>query len=122
MENKSQTSEAKTAYGKSLPTAISYSYDWTAYQTIEEVKAANDLLTDDEVIKVRNTERQSNARQKSLAAALDAAGIVKPTLENDEQLRLREMFKVLMSGGKHTEDSAREVASTILGIAWADSQ
>ena len=120
MENKEATSEAKTAYGKVLDAAIKYDYKWTAYQTIAEVEAANDRLTDDETIKVRNTERQSNARQKALTAALDAAGIVKPSLENDEQLRLREMFKVLMSSKKYTEDEARTLASTTLGIEWAE--
>jgi hypothetical protein len=119
MENKSAESTANTAYGQKLTTPITYSYKWVNYQTIAEVDAAQDRLSDEETIKVRNTERQSNARQKALTAALDAAGIVKPTLENDEQLRLREMFKVLMSGKKYTEEQARDLASKTLGIEWA---
>jgi hypothetical protein len=120
VENKTGKSTANTAYGEKLAKAITYDYKWTAYQSIDEVRAANDLLTDDEIVKVRNTERLSNARQKALQAALDAAGIVKPTIENDEQLRLREMFKVLMASKKYTEDAARELASNTLGIAWAE--
>ena len=79
-------------------------------------------MTLDEQRKQRNTDRQNNARQKALSAALDAAGIVKPNLENDEQLRLREFFKVVMSSKKYTEQQARELASTTLGIAWADAE
>jgi hypothetical protein len=120
MENKTGNSTANTAYGAKLDSPIAYTYKWTAYQNIDEVRAANDLLTDEEQLKVRNTERLNNARQKALQAALDAAGIVKPTIENDEQLRLREMFKVLMASKKYTEDAARELAANTLGIAWAE--
>lgn len=119
MENKSATGETKTAYGQKLDTAISYTYNWTAYQSIDEIKAANDMLSDEEIVKVRNNERQMSARSKAQIAALDAAGYKKPTLETDEQLRLREMFKVLMSSKRYTEDAARELASNTLGIAWA---
>jgi len=122
VENKTQTSEAKTAYGKPLDTPISYDYSWTIYQTDEELVAAKDELTLEEQRKTRNTERQNNARQKALTAALDAAGIVKPTLENDDQLRLREGFKVAMSSGRYTVEQAREVVATMLGIEWADQQ
>jgi len=120
MENKSLTAKAETAYGKKLDTAIEYSYTFTAYQNGDELVAAKDELTLDEQVKVRNVERQSNARQKALAAALDAAGIVKPTIENDEQLRLRDMYKVLMSSKRYTEEQARELAATTLGLTWAE--
>jgi LPS O-antigen subunit length determinant protein (WzzB/FepE family) len=119
MENKTGKSEAKTAYGKTLDAPISYEYKWSTYANITELRDAKDELTDDEQVKVRNTERQNNARQKALQAALDAAGIVKPTIENDEQLRLRDMFKVLMSSKKYTEEAARELAASTLGLEWA---
>lgn len=120
MENKTGKSTATTAYGTKLETPIAYEFSYQAYSNIDEVKAANDLLTDEEVVKVRNTERLSNARQKALQAALDAAGIVKPTIENDDQLRLREMFKVLMASKRYTEDAARELAANTLGLSWAE--
>lgn len=120
MQNKEKTATATTAYGKALDTPVTYSYGWQNYENIGEVKSANDMLTDDEVVRVRNNERQLRARQQALTAALDAAGVVKPTIENDEQLRLREMFKVLMASKKYTEDAARELASNTLGIEWAE--
>jgi hypothetical protein len=112
---------AKTAYGKVLDEAIPYEYSWDAYENIDEVRAAKDELTDAEVVKVRNTERQNNSRQAKLTAELTARNILKPTLENDEQHRLKEMLKVLMSSKKYSEDEARELAATTLGLTWDDS-
>jgi hypothetical protein len=126
MENKTGTSTATTAYGKKLDAPISYDYKWTNYQSHAELVEAKDELTNDEQVKVRNTERQNNARQKALQAALDLAGIVKPTAENDPQIGLRDMFKTLQTAKlpdgsrRYTDAQAREVASTTLGVEWAE--
>jgi hypothetical protein len=126
MENKTGTSVATTAYGKKLDAPISYDYSWKAYQTDEELVTAKDELTLEEQRKTRNTERQNNARQKALQAALDAAGIVKPTAENDPQIGLRDMFKTLQTAKlpsgerRYTDAQAREIASQTLGVDWAE--
>lgn len=133
MENKTDSSTAATANKKTLPTPLEYSYSWTEYQTDEELVAAKDEMTLEEQRKARNTQRLNNARQKALQKALDDAAkafeaangkdvpnpYLKPTLENDDQLRLKEMFKVLMSSKRYTEEAARELAAQSLGIAWA---
>ena len=119
MKAKTGKATAKTAYGKAIE-AFDYEYSYDAYETHDEVVAAKDELTAAEVVKVRNTERQNNARQAKLTAELTARNIIKPTLENDEQHRLKEMLKVLMSSKKYTEDEARELAATTLGLTWAD--
>jgi hypothetical protein len=120
MESKTGTSTANTAYGKALPAPIEYTFDYSVYESNDELVAAKDELTLDEQRKVRNTERLSNARQKALQAALDKAGIVRPDIKNDEQLRLREMVKVLMSSGRFDEATARGVAETTLGLKFAE--
>lgn len=120
MENKSGTSVATTAYGQKLDAPISYDYEWTAYAGKDELIAAKDELTFDEQVKVRNTERQNNARQKALQVALDAAGVVKPTIENNDQLRLRKTFENLMSSKKYTEQAARDLAAQVLGLEWTE--
>lgn len=120
MKTKTKSTTTSTAYGKALDTPLPYSFSWDTYESIDEVRAANDLLNDSEQVKARNRERQNNARAKALEAALKAAGFEKPTLENDPQMRLKEMLKVLMSTKKYTEDAARDLASTTLGIAWED--
>lgn len=118
MTPKEATATAETAYGKKLDAPVNYGFKWTEYDTAQDMRAANDAMSDDEQVKTRNVERKTLARQKALAAALDAAGIVKPNAENDPQFRLREMFKVIMSGKNHTEESARALASATLGIEW----
>lgn len=118
---KTETFEAvaEQAYGKKLDTPIKYSGSFEKYENINEVRAANDLLKDDEQVKVRNAERKSTARQAALTAALTAAGIEKPTIENDEQLRLTKMYDILIAA-KKSHDEARAIASATLGIEWAE--
>jgi hypothetical protein len=126
VENKTGQSVAEKAWGKKLDAPISYEYSYTTYESGEELVAAKDELTIDEQLKVRNSERQTNARQKALAVALDAAGIVKPTAENDSQIALRDMVKTLLTSKmpdgsrRYTEEKAREVASLNLGVEWAE--
>jgi hypothetical protein len=118
---KTKEAEAKVAYGRTLDEPITYAYKWTEYPDPATLAEHKDELTLEEQVKVRNVERQGKARQAALTAALDAAGIKKPTIETDEQLRLREMFKVLMSTKLYTEEKARELASQNLGgVAWAE--
>ena len=110
----------ENAYGKPLPEALKYEASFDAFENIDEVKASNEYPKDSEIVDFLNAKRKANARQKGMQAALDAAGIVKPTLENDEQLRLREMVKVILSGGNKSEQEARAIASATLGIQWAE--
>ena len=116
---KSETFEAvaETAYGKKLDTPIPYSGSFDAYEAYSELVAAKDELKNDEQVKVRNAERKANARQKALQAALDAAGIVKPTAENDPQFRLKRMYDLYVANGS-SHDEARNLASAALNIAW----
>lgn len=119
-----KATESKTAHGKTLENPIPYEYDWTIYETEAEVVAAKDEMTLEEQRKARNAERANNARAKALQAALDKAGIVKPTAENDPQVGLRDMFKTLQTAKlpdgtrRYTDAQARDIASTNLGVEW----
>jgi len=119
MEAKTESTVAKTAYGKTLDKPINYSFSWDNYSNHAEVVAANDGLTEKEIVDVRNAERKAAARQAALTAALTAAGIQKPTLENDPQFRLQQMVKILEASGKSTAE-ARDLASVTLGLEWAE--
>ena len=121
MKSNTSKATAKTAFGKAIE-PFTYEYTFDSYENHDEVVAAKDELTAAEVVKVRNTERQNNARQAALTPQLTARNIFKPTLENDEQHRLKEMLKVLMSSKKYSEDEARALAATTLGLEWADSE
>ena len=126
MKQMTGTSVAKTAYSKTLETPLPYDYKWSVYETDEELVAAKDEMTLEEQRKQRNTDRQNNARQKALQAALDNAGIVKPTAENDPQIGLRDMFKTLQTAKlpdgtrRYSDEQARSIASQTLGVEWAE--
>jgi hypothetical protein len=117
MESMTETATAKTAYGKLLDTPIDYEFNWENYTGYDEVKAANDELSQDEVVKVRNAEKKAKARQAALTSILEKNGIKKPTLENDPQFRLRSMYNILIAA-KKSHGEARDLASKTLGLAW----
>jgi len=89
------------------------------YDGIEEVRAANDYPSDADVVDFLNAARKAAATTAARTAALEAAGIVKPTRDNDPQVRLKEMAALFKSNGM-TMDAARSAASTALGIEWEE--
>jgi hypothetical protein len=109
----------ENAYGKPVTPALPYAGSFMAYENVTEIKDRNDYPSDDEIIAFRNNQRKANERQKAMTAVLDAAGYVKPTLENDQQLQLRSMYKVFIAA-KKTPEEARALASSTLGVEWAD--
>jgi hypothetical protein len=104
----------ENAYGKQLPTPIPFNGSYDAFENYEEVKSANELPSNDEVLAFVNNKKKANARQKAMQAALEAAGIEKPTLENDKDLQWKTMYKSLIASGKYTEEKARELTSDML--------
>lgn len=126
MVTKKATSTATTAYGRKLDTPLPYEYEWTVYESFDELQAAKDELTNDEQVKTRNTERLSNARQKALQKALDEAGIVKPTAENDEQIRLKDAVKTFLTAKlpdgtpRYDMAAARALAEQVIGAKFDD--
>ena len=109
----------ENAYSKPLPSPIKFSGEYEAFENITEVREKNEVPSDKEIVDFVNNKRKANARQKSMQAALDAAGVVKPTLENDEQLRLRKMFDILVANGA-SEDEAKANAAAVLNLTWAE--
>jgi len=118
MVTKTFKSTALAAYKKKLDTPLKYGGDYQAFENIGEVRAQNSYPSDKDVVKFLNAKAKAKARAAAMTAALEAIGIVKPTLENDDQMKLREFVKVLLSSKKYTEEDARTLAATTLGIAW----
>lgn len=108
----------ENAYGKPLPTPIAFAGEYDAFENLQEVKDKNEYPKDEEIVDFANNRRKAAARQKQMQAALDAAGIEKPTLDNDPQLQLKTVYKALIAAGK-SEAEARNIASATLGVAWA---
>lgn len=122
MKEFTKNTSTQRAYNKDLPAKVPFTFTWKIYETEAEMLAAGAQMTPKQQLKAINAAAKQTARQASLTAALDAAGIVRPTIENDDQLRLKNMFTVLMSSKRYSEEEARELASNTLGIEWAEDE
>jgi hypothetical protein len=106
----------ENAYGKTLPEPVKFSGSFDSLETIDEVRSANEYPDDKEVVAWANAKRKASARQKAMNAALEAAGITKPTLE-DPQVQLATIIKALRASGR-SEDEAIALAETALGVKY----
>lgn len=123
MKKQKDTAVCATAHGKPIPGGpFNYDYEWDDYETTEEQQAANDMLSEKEQLKARNTERKNNSRAAQLALRLAELGIEKPTLKTDDQLKLKTVYNVFMSIEGTTHEEARQKAVEALNnqYQWAD--
>ena len=95
----------ENAYGKKLDKPIPYEGEFQAYEQAQEVRAANDMPSDDEVVSFRNQQKRAATRQRLMQEALDKAGIQKPTLENSAELRYKNIYDALIAAGKSTSEA-----------------
>jgi len=116
MKTEKFSGKMESAYGKVLPTPIPFSGSFEALENIDEVKTANEVPDDKEVVAWANGKRKASERQKAMNAALEAAGISKPTLE-DPQVQLLQIIKALRASGRSEED-AIALAETTLGVKY----
>jgi len=107
----------ESAYGSTLPAAVKFDGTFEAYENYDEASKAQDLPSRDEQLALINNKRKANARQKSMQAALDAAGVSKPTLD-DPQVQLKTIIKALVASGKD-EATATQIAEATLGVKLA---
>lgn len=114
MKTEKFTINIDTAYGKKLETPIrNVPVSYEAFVDMAEVKEKNAFPSDAEVVKYLNAKEKASARAKATTAALEAAGIEKPTLESSAELRWKNIFNALVAG-KVDEDTAREQANALV--------
>ncbi len=104
----------ESAYGKVLPSAVSFSGSYEAFESYDEVAKANELLSNDDILNAVNAKRKAAARATATTEALQAAGIAKPDPNSPEVIRAN-MVKSLMKLHNISED----VATQILNAASA---
>jgi hypothetical protein len=119
MKTVTEKAVAKNAYGKQLETAIPFEFSYEAFETYPELVSAKEEFTNDEQVSERNIQRKQKALASARQSALDAAGIVKPTLENDVLLQLQTVYKVYIAKGK-SETEAKALASAAIGEEWPE--
>lgn len=105
----------ESAYGVKLDTPLSYE---TEYEEIINFDAipAKEAPDSDDILAWVNNKRKANQRQKAMQAAMDAAGIVKPTLESSDDLKVKNIVDSLLASKKYTRDEATALAKNMLGI------
>ena len=113
MKTEKLSGDISTAYGQALSTPVKYEGSVSLYETPDEVRAANDWPSNDEIVNFVNRNRSANERQKLMKAALDAAGYKKPTLE-DPAVQFATIVKALVASGK-TQEQAEQIARASLG-------
>ena len=117
MKNETFKGTIESAYGSPLATPVVFNGTFSAYENFDEMVQAQDLPSRDEQLALINNKRKANARQKAMQAALDAAGINKPTLD-DPQVQLKTIIKALVASGKD-EATATQIAEATLGVKLA---
>lgn len=105
----------ENAYGQPLETALAFDGSFEKLEKGDEIPA-KESPDSDEILSYVNSKRKANARQKAMQVVLDAAGIEKPTLENNVDLQVRTMVKSLVASGKYNEEQATTFAKTALGL------
>jgi hypothetical protein len=106
----------ESAYGRTLPNKLTFSGEFEAYETVDELKAANKYPSDDDIVSFVNAKEKANARQKAMTETLSAAGIEKPTMD-DPQVQLATIIKALRASGR-SEDEAISLAEATLGVKY----
>lgn len=115
MKTETYSGSIENAYGKPLASTVKFSGSFEAFENYSELVAQNELPSHQEIVDFVNNKRKANARQKSMADALTTAGIEKPTLENDADLRFKTLVKTIVASGK-SQEVAEQTARTILGM------
>lgn len=106
----------ESAYGKQLPSAVSFSGSFEAFESYDEVAKANELPSNDDVVNIVNAKRKAAARAKATTEALQAAGIEKPDTSSPEYVR-ESMVKSLMKLHNLSEENARKIVESMSAAA-----
>jgi hypothetical protein len=109
----------KNAEGVNLPASVPYATSYEKFVDAQSVKDAGEWPNEAACLKLANVKRKAKARAAANASTLEALGVVKPTIENDSQLRLKNMAAIFIANGE-SEDSARKLAAAALNLKWED--
>jgi hypothetical protein len=99
----------KSAWGQAVE-EVTYDFEWFDYEKFEDVPPSS-LPDKAEQLKWVNDKAKSAARQKKQDEALVDAGHVKPTLQNNEDKRVKQIAAALVAGGWSEEDALAHARS-----------
>lgn len=100
----------ESAYGKVLPTAVKFSGEFEAFESFQEIVAAKEEPSNDDIVNIVNAKRKAAARATATMEALQAAGIAKPDPNSPDVIRAN-MVKSLMKLHNISEAVATQILS-----------
>lgn len=123
-------------WGRNFDVPVSYIGEFNKILSNEAIPAA-EMPSDEDILDLVNNKRKANARQKAMSDALATAAkaferdnpgkdnpYVRPTLENSDDLRVKNMVDAMVSQKKAdgtalyaTRQDAEKLARQILGLA-----
>lgn len=104
--------------GKPLPAEMIVKGTYDAFDDIHEVRDKGEFPSEKQIVNMLNNQSKANAKAKAVADALEAAGVTKPTLETDAQLRLKNIIDAVVADGKTPRAVAIQQAETLVGAKW----
>lgn len=121
MKTETRTGTCGSARGVTFSPVLEFTFDVNLFENVEEFKTKGKPLSDAEQMKYRNAEEITRSRQAAQNALLDSMGIEKQDINNNDQIRLRDMVKNLMSSPKWQalgREAAIERAEETLEVKW----
>lgn len=112
MKTETFKGEVSQAYGKVLPTPVTFEGSFDAFETYNEVVTAKEEPSNEDVVNIVNAKRKASARAAATVAALEAAGIAKPDPNSPDVIKAS-MVKSLMK----LHNISEAVATQILNAA-----
>lgn len=110
----------ESAYGKVLPTAVTFSGSYEAFESFAEIVAAKEEPSNEDIVNIVNAKRKAAARATATTEALDRAGIAKPDPNSPDVIKAN-MVKSLMKLHNISEDVAKQILAAAQQAAGAVS-
>lgn len=121
MKTETKTGNFSSARGQTFDPAVEFTFTVNLFENVAEFEQKGKQLSLLEQMKVRNAEEVTRQRQAAQNAKLDEMGIEKQDINNNDQLRLKDLVKNLMSSPKYKElgrEAAIARAEDVLELTW----
>lgn len=125
MKTETKPGTCGSARGVTFNPPLEFTFDVDLFENVAEFKAKGKPFSDAEQMKYRNAEEVTRCRQAAQNALLDSMGIEKQDASNNDQIRLREMVKNLLTSAKWQalgREAAIERAEETLDVKWEGSR
>jgi hypothetical protein len=109
------TATAESAYGEKLEKAVTYAGTYESFETYDEVKSANELPSNDEIVTMVNNKRKAAAKAKAMQAKFDELKIEKPDPNSPANLRKGMIVNLMKQKPELDEATASSIIDSILG-------